>query len=75
MVRVTQRRVATVLFSVTLFGGGSGTLATGTLSDLLSGMYGPAGLRYSLMTRACVLIVSSVLCDVLGRNMLLDLED
>jgi MFS family permease len=67
--------IAVVLLSATLFGGGLGPLASGALSDALSAVYGPVGLRYSLMTMICILIVAGSALYYCGRAMPNDLED
>lgn len=67
--------IAIVFFSATLFGGGFGPLATGALSDSLSGVYGSEGLRYALMMMMSVLVVAGSALFLFGRAMPNDLED
>jgi len=66
---------ALVYFSASLFGGGFGPLVSGALSDALSAVYGPQGLRYALMLITTLLIASGSIFYVFGRQMPADLED
>ena len=63
MVKANERSMAaaTLNLFITLFGVGLGPLATGFVSDLLTPMYGPQALRYSLVIMMSLSILSVIL--------------
>jgi MFS family permease len=68
--------IAIVLFSATLFGGGFGPLAAGTVSDFFTARYGAAdGLRYALIIMMPLLAASGASFYAFALAMPRDIED
>lgn len=65
---------AIVLLTATCFGQGVGPLTVGAVNDLLTPAYGPAAVRYSLMSAAITTMLGAVLFAIAARFVRADIK-